>query len=165
MYTPSSQLLKLVKISKNKIEIPKLIKIEIPAMSATITPPLGPLLGQYGLNTMEFCKEFNEETKFIEKDTIVPVFLFLFKDKTYYFSLGTPGVAYFIRKVIESNEITKSPTGYYFIKKNVFLKFVYNIALAKLLLLNNKPVPTLFLKNYIYSIIGTARSFGIKIVI
>jgi len=62
-----------------------ILKINIPANSASITPPLGPLLGQYGISINEFCKEFNEESKFIIKDTIVPIRLYLGYNKSYYF--------------------------------------------------------------------------------
>jgi large subunit ribosomal protein L11 len=139
------------------------IKVEIPAGNAAITPPLGPLLGQYGMNTMEFCKEFNEETKLIEKDTILPIIIYLTQDKQYYFELNTPGVAYLFRKNLESLELEKNN---YFFSKIEFLKICYNILLLKKLLYNNTNNITLssnYFKNYINSIIGTAKSFGIKI--
>src|ERR1700761_5506935 len=102
-FLPTNQCEKKKKISgfsNNKL---KLIKIEIPAGSAVITPPLGPLLGQYGINGIEFCKEFNEETKNIEKDTLIAINLYLAYDRTYFFELKTPGVAYLIKKYLESD--------------------------------------------------------------
>jgi len=156
--------------------INKLIKVEIPATGAAITPPLGPVLGQYGMNTMEFCKEFNEESKIFEKDTIIPTVIYLAVDKSFYFELKTPGVAYFIKKYLESCEIQRSKdnnnnntNNFYLVEKNKFLKFLYDVSLLKLNLNihtnndENHKISTTFIQNYIRSMLGTSRSFGIKI--
>ena len=151
-------------LKKNKTKnIKHIINLEIPSQGAAITPPLGPVLSQYGFNSMEFCKEFNEETKLIEKDTIIPINLFLAYDKTYYFELKTPGIAYFIKKYVESKELAK---GNIILDKNDFLKFIYKTVILKLELYSlnsSSKISKLYLKNYINSIIGVARSFGIKI--
>lgn len=156
MFLSDFQSQKKLKIEKNFNNDKLLkIKIEIPAGAASITPPLGPLLGQYGINIIEFCKEFNEETLSIEKDTLINIIIFLAPNKSYYFYLKTPSVSYLIKKNLESLTLTKKQ----------FLKIVYNIALLKLLTYESKDISISknLLKNYINSIIGTFKSFNIII--
>ena len=156
---------------KKKQKIPninKIIKVEIPAGGAAVTPPLGPVLGQYGMNTMEFCKEFNEESKSFEKDTILPTTIYLALDKSFYFELRSPGVAYFIKKYLESNEIEKK-NDIYQVDKVLFLQFLYEVALFKITLIDSDDLKDLnlddmFMQNTIRSMLGTARSFGIKFI-
>jgi large subunit ribosomal protein L11 len=74
------------------------IKLEIPAGKANPSPPIGPALGQRGLNIMEFCKQFNAATKDMEPEMPVPVVITAFSDRSFVFEMRTPPAAYFLRK-------------------------------------------------------------------
>jgi large subunit ribosomal protein L11 len=67
-----------------------------PAQNATIAPPIGPILGQFGINIMDFCKQFNERSRYLEQDVLVFVDLTLFKNKSFMFSIRTPPVSFLI---------------------------------------------------------------------
>lgn len=74
------------------------IKLEIPAGKANPSPPIGPALGQRGLNIMEFCKQFNAATKEMEPEMPVPVLITAFSDRSFIFEMKTPPASYFLRK-------------------------------------------------------------------
>jgi len=74
------------------------IKLEIPAGKANPSPPIGPALGQRGLNIMEFCKQFNARTKDMEPEMPVPVLITAFSDRSFIFEMRTPPASYFLRK-------------------------------------------------------------------
>lgn len=94
--------------------ISALIKLQIPAGKANPAPPVGPALGQHGVNIMEFCKAFNEKTAKIG-DTIIPVIITVYKDKTFTFITKTPPAAILIKKAINipkgSGEPNKTKVG------------------------------------------------------
>src|ERR1700734_2839792 len=73
--------------SKKSLEnqVLRSVRFLVPAQNATISPPIGPILGQFGINIMDFCKQFNEKSKYIEIDTLVIVDLTLFKNKSFTF--------------------------------------------------------------------------------
>ena len=81
-----------------KKEISNYIKLQVPANNAT--PALGSVLGQHGINIMEFCKGFNAKTKDMEKDMPIPVVITLYKDKSFTFITKLPPVSYYIKKAI-----------------------------------------------------------------
>ena len=74
------------------------IKLEIPAGQANPSPPVGPALGQRGLNIMEFCKTFNAATQNMEPGTPTPVIITAYADRSFSFETKTPPAAYFLRK-------------------------------------------------------------------
>ncbi|MDX1422557.1 MAG: 50S ribosomal protein L11 [Kiloniellales bacterium] len=74
------------------------IKLEIPAGQANPSPPVGPALGQRGLNIMEFCKAFNAATQSMEPGTPTPVVITAYADRSFSFETRTPPAAYFLRK-------------------------------------------------------------------
>jgi large subunit ribosomal protein L11 len=151
----SEKQLKKKEIVLNSLPV-KYFKILIAAGSASSNPPLGPLLGQYGISIVDFCKEFNEESYFIEKDTIIPIKVYFGNNKNFYIEFQTLSVSYLLKKIIESEE--KNNLIY---NKNDILKIAYNIAFFKLFIFsNNINISDKFFKNYIYCIIGTMRSFG-----
>lgn len=80
-------------------EVGAIIKLQIPAGKANPAPPVGPALGQHGVNIMEFCKNFNERTAKIG-DTIIPVVITVYKDKSFTFITKTPPAAVLIRKIL-----------------------------------------------------------------
>ena len=79
-------------------EIQGYIKLLVPAGSASPSPPVGPALGQYGLNLMEFCNAFNARTKEMEKGLLVPVVITVFADKSFKFVLKTTPASILIKK-------------------------------------------------------------------
>ena len=76
------------------------IKLQIPAGKANPSPPIGPALGQRGLNIMEFCKAFNAQTQGLEPGMPIPVTITAFADKSFTFKMGTPPATYLIKKAI-----------------------------------------------------------------
>jgi large subunit ribosomal protein L11 len=79
-------------------EIQGYIKLLVPAASASPSPPVGPALGQYGLNLMDFCNAFNARTKEMEKGLLVPVVITVFADKSFTFVLKTTPASILIKK-------------------------------------------------------------------
>ena len=75
------------------------IKLQVPAGKANPSPPIGPALGQRGLNIMEFCKAFNAQTQGMEVGMPIPVEITAYADKSFTFKLKTPPATYFIKKV------------------------------------------------------------------
>ncbi|MGC2051375.1 MAG: 50S ribosomal protein L11, partial [Methylovirgula sp.] len=84
------------------------VKLQVPAGSANPSPPIGPALGQRGLNIMEFCKAFNARTAQMEKGTPIPVIITAYQDRSFTFEMKLPPVAYFLKKAagIESGAKT-----------------------------------------------------------
>ncbi len=74
------------------------IKLQVPAQSANPSPPVGPALGQHGLNIMEFCKAFNAQTQNIEKDLPIPVVITVYNDKSFTFIMKTPPASVLLKK-------------------------------------------------------------------
>lgn len=74
------------------------LKLQVPAGSASPSPPIGPALGQRGLNIMEFCKAFNDRTKDMEKGMPVPVVITIHSDKSFTFETRTPPATYYLKK-------------------------------------------------------------------
>ena len=74
------------------------IKLQVPAQSANPSPPVGPALGQHGVNIMEFCKAFNAQTQQIEKDMPVPVVITVYNDKSFTFIMKTPPASILLKK-------------------------------------------------------------------
>lgn len=74
------------------------VKLQVPAGQAKPSPPVGPALGQHGLNIMEFCKGFNAKTQSMEAGAPVPVVLTVFADRTFTFEMKTPPASYFLKK-------------------------------------------------------------------
>ncbi|RUT33013.1 50S ribosomal protein L11 [Arsenicitalea aurantiaca] len=85
------------------------LKLQVPAGSATPSPPIGPALGQRGLNIMEFCKAFNAQTQEMEKGAPTPVVITIFADKSFTFEMKMPPVTYFIKKAANLKSGSKLP--------------------------------------------------------
>jgi large subunit ribosomal protein L11 len=85
------------------------LKLQVAAGSATPSPPIGPALGQRGLNIMEFCKAFNAKTQELEKGSPIPVVITIFADKSFTFETRTPPVTYFIKKAVNLKSGSKLP--------------------------------------------------------
>src|ERR687890_80369 len=85
------------------------IKLQVPAGKATPSPPIGPALGQRGLNIMQFVKEFNAATQGMEPGMPVPVIITAFADRTFTFVTKTPPVSYFLKKAAGLQSGSKTP--------------------------------------------------------
>lgn len=85
------------------------IKLQVPAGKANPSPPIGPALGQRGLNIMEFCKAFNAQTQKMEKNTPIPVVITTYQDRSFTFELKTPPVSYFLKKAAKLESGSKTP--------------------------------------------------------
>jgi large subunit ribosomal protein L11 len=86
------------------------IKLQIPAGDAKPAPPVGPALGQRGMNIMEFCKAFNAKTQQIEKGTPIPVVITAFADRSFTFEMRQPPVTFFLKKAANL-KIGKKPAS------------------------------------------------------
>jgi len=85
------------------------LKLQVPAGNASPSPPIGPALGQRGLNIMEFCKAFNAKTQEMEKGAPVPVEITIFVDKSFTFAMKQPPMSYFIKKSLNLSSGSKEP--------------------------------------------------------
>ncbi|MEM7069842.1 MAG: 50S ribosomal protein L11 [Pseudomonadota bacterium] len=85
------------------------LKLQVPAGNASPSPPIGPALGQRGLNIMEFCKAFNAKTQEMEKGSPVPVEITIFADKSFTFEMKQPPMSYFIKKALNLQSGSKEP--------------------------------------------------------
>ena len=85
------------------------LKLQVPAGAANPSPPIGPALGQRGLNIMAFCKDFNAKTAQMEKGSPIPVVITIYQDKSFTFEMRTPPVTYFIKKAAKLESGSKTP--------------------------------------------------------
>ena len=132
------------------------IKLQLPAGKANPSPPVGPALGQHGVNIMAFCKEFNAKT---QKDAglIIPVVISVYQDRSFSFIMKTPPAAVLIKKALNlqsgSARPNKDKVG------KITMDQVKEIAQVKLQDTNAGSIETCM-----QSIIGTARSMGVELV-
>jgi large subunit ribosomal protein L11 len=85
------------------------LKLQVPAGAANPSPPIGPALGQRGLNIMEFCKAFNAQTQKMEKGIPIPVVITTYQDRPFTFEMKTPPVTYFLKKAAKLESGSKTP--------------------------------------------------------
>jgi len=85
------------------------LKLQVPAGAANPSPPIGPALGQRGLNIMEFCKSFNAQTQKEEKGSPIPVVITIYADRTFSFEMKTPPVSHFLKKAAGLQSGSKTP--------------------------------------------------------
>ena len=137
-----------------KKEVAK-IKLQIPAGAANPSPPVGPALGQHGLNIMGFCKEFNARTQ-DQKGMIIPVVITVYADRSFTFITKTPPASVLIMKAAKIEKGSGEPNR----KKVGSLSMAQIEEIAKLKLPDLKAVD---LEAAVKSIMGTARSMGIDV--
>ena len=85
------------------------IKLQVPAGKANPSPPIGPALGQRGLNIMEFCKAFNAQTQKMEKGAPIPVVITIYADRSFTFEMKTPPMSHFLKKAAKVESGSKTP--------------------------------------------------------
>ena len=127
------------------------------AGSATPSPPIGPALGQRGINIMEFCKSFNAQTQEMEKGSPVPVVITYFVDKSFTFQMKTPPVSYFLKKAANLTSGSKEPGKT--VAGSVTRDQLREIAEKKMKDLNANDVDAA-----VAMIEGSARSMGLDVV-
>jgi large subunit ribosomal protein L11 len=133
------------------------IKLQVPAGKATPQPPIGPALGQAGLNIMAFCKEFNAQTQKLEEGMPVPVVITAFADRTFTFVTKTPPTSYLLKKAAGvakgAADLSKQTVG------RVTREQIRQVAEQKMDDLNAKDV-----EGAVAMVVGSARSIGIEVV-
>jgi large subunit ribosomal protein L11 len=132
------------------------IKLQVPAGQANPSPPIGPALGQAGLNIMEFCKQFNARTQKMEPGMPIPVVITAFSDRSFTFVTKTPPASYFLKKAAKLESGSKTP-GTDTVGK-VTMAQVREIAQAKMVDLNANDLDAAC-----RMIAGSARSMGIEV--
>lgn len=132
------------------------LKLQVPAGSATPSPPIGPALGQRGLNIMEFCKAFNAASQEIDKGAPVPVVITIFADKSFTFEMKMPPVSYMIKQAAKLKSGSKRPG--HDTAASISNKQLREIAEAKMKDLNADTVEAAMAQ-----VAGSARSMGIEV--
>ena len=138
-------------------EVLEFIKLQIPAGGANPAPPVGPALGQRGLNIGEFVKQFNERTKDSEKGAPIPVLITAYRDKTFKFVTKLPPVSHYLKKAAKIEKGSSAP-GRELVGK-VTMKDVEKIANEKMADLN-----AINLEGAINMVKGSAVSMGMEVV-
>lgn len=134
------------------------IKLQIPAGKANPSPPVGPALGQRGLNIMQFCKEFNALTQTMEVGTPTPVVITAFGDRTFTFVTKTPPNTYFLKKAAGITKGTTTP-GKGAMVGRVTMTQLREIAAIKMKDMNANEVEAA-----VSMLAGSARSMGLSVV-
>ncbi|MGB3711263.1 MAG: 50S ribosomal protein L11 [Erythrobacter sp.] len=133
------------------------IKLQVPAGTANPSPPIGPALGQRGVNIMEFCKAFNAATQDLEKNAPIPTTITVYADRSFTFTTKTPPASFYLKKAAKLKSGSKEPgkVSAGTIKKSA----VKEIAEAKMADLNANDID-----QAMKIIEGSARSMGLEVV-
>lgn len=137
-------------------KVVKAIKLQVKAGEANPAPPVGPALGQHGVNIMEFCKAFNAQTQKMEKGMPLPVIISVYADRSFTFVIKTPPVAVLLLKSASLNKGSATPHS----------KKVGKVTLAQVEEIAKIKMPDLTaadLKAAIHTVVGSARSMGIVV--
>mmetsp|Transcript_11149 Transcript_11149/g.40879 ORF Transcript_11149/g.40879 Transcript_11149/m.40879 type:complete len:150 (-) Transcript_11149:1188-1637(-) len=141
-----------------------IVRLTIGAGQAKPAPPVGPALGQAGVNIMGFCKEFNAKTANIEDNVPIPVTLTAFEDRSFAFETRTPPATFFIKRAAGVEKGLSKPGKEKLAGKEqpqISLRALYEIAVVKADDEMNVDVP---MQGIMKSLMGTCRSMGIKVV-
>jgi len=136
-------------------KVMKIVKLQIPAGNANPAPPVGPALGQHGLNIMEFCKTFNERTR-QDVGTIIPVLINVYEDRSFTFICKKPPVAFLLKEAAGIEKGSGVPNK----------EKVAKLSLAKIEEIAKRKMPDLNandLESAVKIVKGTAKSMGIEI--
>lgn len=134
------------------------VKLVVPAGKANPSPPIGPALGQAGVNIMEFCKGFNAQTQGMEPGMPVPVVITVFVDRTFTFIMKTPPASYFIKKAAKLDK-GSGATG-----KDAPVGKVTTAQLREIAEQKIKDMNAANIDAAVKTLAGTARSMGVQVV-
>ena len=132
------------------------VKLEVPAGQANPSPPIGPALGQRGLNIMEFCKQFNAQTQKLEAGMPIPVTITAYSDRTFTFIMKTPPTSFFLKKAAGIQKGSQTPSR----------GTVGKVTQAQIKEIAEKKMPDLNAKDLegaMQMVRGTARSMGMEV--
>ena len=132
------------------------IKLQIPAGKANPSPPVGPALGQRGLNIMEFCKAFNAQTQGMEPGLMLPVVITAFADKSFTFILKSPPATVLIKKAIKLDKGSSTP-------HTVKVGKLTRAQAEEIVKMKQKDLTAADLEAGVRTIAGTARSMGVTV--
>jgi len=132
------------------------VKLQVPAGSANPSPPIGPALGQQGVNIMEFCKQFNAQTQQVEKGLPIPVVITVYSDRSFTFIMKTPPASVLIRKAIGIEKGSGTPNTAKVGK--ITRKQLEDIARTK-----TPDLTAADLEAAVRTIAGSARSMGVDV--
>ncbi|MEJ1965735.1 MAG: 50S ribosomal protein L11 [Gammaproteobacteria bacterium] len=132
------------------------IKLQVPAGAANPSPPIGPALGQQGVNIMEFCKQFNAQTQKLEKGLPIPVIITVYSDRSFTFVMKTPPASVLIRKAIGIEKGSGAPNTNKVGK--ITRKQLEEIAKTK-----TPDLTAASLEAAVRTVAGTARSMGVDV--
>mgnify|MGYP006285442459 FL=1 len=132
------------------------LKLQVPAGKANPSPPIGPALGQRGINIMAFCKEFNAKTQGMEPGAPTPVIITYYADKSFTFEMKTAPVSFFLKKAAKLQSGSKTPGRA--TAGSVTVKQVREIAEAKMTDLSANDVDAAM-----KIVLGSAKSMGIEV--
>jgi len=138
-------------------EIVGYIKLQVPAGAANPSPPIGPALGQRGLNIMDFCKQFNAKTQGLEKGMPIPVVISAYSDRTFTFITKKPPNTYYIKKAAKIESGSKTPGSN--VVGTITMAQIREIAKDKMVDMNANDIEAAC-----KMLIGSARSMGLQIV-
>ncbi len=133
------------------------LKLQVPAGAANPSPPIGPALGQRGINIMEFCKTFNAQTQELEKGSPIPVVVTYYQDKSFTFEMKAPPVSYFLKKAADLKNGGQEPGRE--VAGRVSRSQVKEIATNKMVDLNANTIEAAM-----RMVEGSARSMGLAVV-
>jgi large subunit ribosomal protein L11 len=132
------------------------IKLQVPAGAANPSPPIGPALGQRGVNIMEFCKAFNAATGEIEKSTPIPTVITVFADRSFSFEMKTPPATFLIKKAANLKSGSKEPG-------KVSAGKIARSKLAEIAEIKMKDLNANSIEQATKIIEGSARSMGLEV--
>ena len=133
------------------------IKLQVPSGQANPSPPIGPALGQRGLNIMEFCKQFNAATKAMEPGTPTPVVITVYSDRSFTFITRMPPASFYIKKAAGIDSGSKTPGRA--VAGKITKKQLEEIAKQKMKDLNANDI-----EGAVKQLAGSARSMGLEVV-
>jgi large subunit ribosomal protein L11 len=132
------------------------IKLQVPAGAANPSPPIGPALGQQGVNIMEFCKQFNAQTQKLEKGLPIPVIITVYSDRSFTFIMKTPPAAVLIRKAIGIEKGSGTPN-------TAKVGKISRKQLEEVAKLKQPDLTAADLEAAVRTIAGSARSMGVDV--
>ncbi|GAC1660934.1 MAG: 50S ribosomal protein L11 [Candidatus Dormibacteraceae bacterium] len=132
------------------------VKLQVPAGAANPSPPIGPALGQQGVNIMEFCKQFNAQTQKVEKGLPIPVIITVYSDRSFTFVMKTPPAAVLIRKAIGIEKGSGTPN-------TAKVGKISRKQLEEIAKLKQPDLTAADLDAAVRTIAGSARSMGVDV--